>query len=386
MLRGVDGRALLLSFLFAACGAPGTPPRALEWTGPVVPSFAADSPGDFYRYAPSIVQTDAGTRYAFTCGNTASGEIKDHLLARRAVRGSDGSWRWSPETVALSPSDPVREACTGFDCFHVCDPEYVEGVFVYRGVTYTSALLYTGNDVDASAHNSIGLALALSPDGPWVRTAQPLVAYEAECDASAPPGWGVGQPSATSVDGRGRLLLFARVQCGRTGQAVRWDADLSRLDDAAPPALGAPLVLPLAGLTTGAPTSGAPDPHLNDASYVYDAARDVFYVVRSQHPLPLDAPSNITTQVQVDVAPGALVRTGLGAWTPLGDIAPSDDGGNTWVTGFARNHNAGIVRTPRGAPVEGSALEIAYTASIAGSSSSLARMDRIANVRGALRE
>lgn len=371
----VRTRVVVGAFLSTAmaCSLPAgepthyVPEGLLVWRAETMPELGPRTEGGaHYRYAPSLVQLNDHVRFAYTCANVHDGEIKDHLVYRIATRDTAGAWTWGAEGVALGPRDEVLETCNdkphaGFDCYHVCDPEYLEGDFGYRGVRYRLALFYTGNDLDASAHNGVGVAFANDAHGPWTRVDAPLIAYDDVCDDASQQSWGTGQPSATSIDGKGRLLLFTRDECRGVRHAVRRIVDLSDFDDTRRPKISAPARLPVDGFTAGAPTPGRVDRSFNDASFVYDPLRDRFFVVRSQHPMPTDSPSNITTQVQIATIDGASLWSGEGAWQPLGDVAPADDGGNAWVTGAPRNHNAGIVRTPYGGLVDESSIEIAYT-------------------------
>jgi hypothetical protein len=362
-------RTLFLILLLSACGK--TPhlssPSPLHWDSFSMPGFSHDGAGRFYRYAPSIVETEPGVRHIYTCGNTVSELIRDHVVHRVALRDNSGHWTLGPEDVVFGPSDegaavgtPAATGCGSFDCYHTCDPEYVSGQFRYNGTAYTIALFYTGNDFDGSTHNAVGLALANDPDGPFTRVKAPIVPYSAACDDGPPWSSGAMQPAATSVDGAGQLYLFTRNECRGVSLPVRYAADLSDFADDRPPALSAPLVLTRNGLTG---LDHSPDDSLNNGAWLYDAVRDRFYVVRSQHPMPPagDEPTILPRAVQLDSMVADGIRHGGGTWQPLGNVAPSDDSEDSWVSGFDRNHNAGLVRDPLGHPVEPDAIELSYT-------------------------
>ncbi|WP_163569813.1 glycoside hydrolase family protein [Fodinicola feengrottensis] len=111
-------------------------------------------------------------------------------------------------------------SASGWDSFHVCDPSVIRVNAVYNGVNYQYAMFYLGNDVDASAHNQVGVAYANSLDGPWVRYPLPLITFS----SSDTGQWGAGQPSATTIDpAQGTALLFWTEGYGSTKTyRARW--------------------------------------------------------------------------------------------------------------------------------------------------------------------
>ncbi|MEO6951515.1 MAG: hypothetical protein ABI321_06870 [Polyangia bacterium] len=338
----------------------------MTWRGPTLPGFGPEPAGDFYRYAPAIVETQPGLRHVYLCGNVENGVIRDHVVHRVATRSADGTWVLGPEDIVLGPSDEAASAtttasagCGGFDCYHTCDPELLAGSFQWDGASFEYALFYTGNDFAGSTHNAIGVAFAHSPEGPFVRATTPLVPYG--CGDKAPWSDGMMQPSVVSIDGAGRFFLFTRNDCGRAAvPSVRealYVVDLSQ----ATASVSAPTYIGAAGLTG---YGGAPDVTLINADWAYDLGRDRWFVVRHQHPLPPPPTTGnpLPYSVQVATLEGAVIRgESPGSWQPLGDIAPADDGGNTWVTHADRNHNAGFVRDPLGHLVEAAGLEVGYT-------------------------
>lgn len=132
------------------------------------------------------------------------------------------------------------------------------------------------------------------------------------------------------------------------------------MDGVGGPVVGTKTPVTTAGLTG---SDGAGD-WLNDADFAYDPSRDRFYAVREQHPYPADEPNYIGSSVQVVSISGASIWNGGGTWNVEGAIAPA-------LTGFARNHNAGIVRTEFGTLPDPAALGIVFTTSCGGCSGSL---------------
>lgn len=290
--------------------------------------------GTYYAYAPSVI-VDGNTEHIWTCHNKDSGVIRDHIFYTKRVNG------------AIVSSRPVLvPSASGWDSYHNCDPSVVRGQFRYNGATYAYALFYLGNDVNASYHNQIGVAFATSVAGPWVKYPHPLVTYPNNGD------WGVGQPSAISVDGKGRLLLFYTQGASTLTTGFRRELALS---DMARPSIGVPLQLTTAGLTD---VNGQRD-YLNNFDVVYDPSRDRFYAVREQHPYPTDNPTYIGASLQIASIPAAHIWRGGGHWTVEGTITPA-------LTGFPRNHNAGFERSPYGTLPNPNALRVVYTVSCSG--------------------
>ena len=139
---------------------------AFHWNDTVPTMPWIHLPGQYYRYAPSVVQVSPTSRFVYYCANATSGQIKDDIMYRSATL-ANGLWSWtSGEEVALAPADPVFSLADcddirkSFDCYHVCDPEYVQGdtMAVFQNKTYTLAMFYTGNDYNGGYHNSVGVA------------------------------------------------------------------------------------------------------------------------------------------------------------------------------------------------------------------------------------
>jgi hypothetical protein len=168
--------------------------------------------GDVYTYAPSVI-VEGNTEHIWSCHNRDSGVIKDYIYYTKRVNG------------AVVSSDPVLFASSsGWDSVHVCDPSVVRSNLTYNGTAYQWVMFYLGNDRACSCHNAIGVAVAQNITGPWLKYPSPIVAFP----FSDPNLWGVGQPSATSVDGNGRFLLFYS-EGDTAGRGYRRDINLSNL-------------------------------------------------------------------------------------------------------------------------------------------------------------
>lgn len=301
----------------------------------IAPAFVP--PERTYNYAPCLMLERGGARmHAWYCANREPGQVTDCLWYRSAIR-RDGQWKWSHETVALAPS-PDRSS---WDSRHVCDPEVVAGRFRFRGAVWRYAMLYLATDAERSTHNQVGVAFANAPAGPWTRHAEPIVSCEEGPDAGPIDRsmgwpvyrhWGVGQPSAISLDRRGKLLLFySRGESVHGEEMV--EADLSDMDRG--PVVSSRRRVPVAGLRH---KRGTAPPTLTNISVALDERAGRLYMVREALPPDDDRfPGFIASYVQVASIGWRELLAGRGEWTVLGDVDASS-------TGWPRNHNAAIAR------------------------------------------
>jgi hypothetical protein len=283
--------------------------------------------GRYYNYAPSHIQVSDSVRYLYYCRNQVDGVIKDSIFLRQSIKGENG-WEWQEPLLALEPSS------SGWDSIHVCDPDVKQGEFSYKDHTYQHIMFYLGSDRSNNNHNQIGIALADDSDGPWVKWEQnPIVDY------GFANFWGKGQPSAVSLDNKGKMLLF--YSCGdRDGTRMLYrKLDLS---DLSVPIIGEEKVLTTEGLTEIDGSQAI----LHNGALAYDEKTDRFYLIRPRHPFEATAPDFISSQLQVAYTPAATIWSGNGTWTVEGHITPVQ-------TQKARNHNSCILTDAYGGLVGG---------------------------------
>lgn len=303
----------------------------VEWDSSTIDEVYAPADG-YYSYAPSVIR-EGETEWIWSCHNDEFRVIKDHIYLTKIV---DGVVVDSRSVLQASPSP-------AWDSFHVCDPSVVAGKFSYQGTKYRLAMFYLGNDLDASAHNQVGVAFANRPEGPWVKLPDPVVTFD-RADQ-----WGAGQPTAVNMPGKPGTVLLAYTQGDTSTRAFAVSVDLRAAED---PKTSTPTLLPTAGLTG---TDGAPD-YLNGFDLVYDKRGDRFLTVREQHPYPTDNPWWIGPSVQVAAIDADDLVKGRGEWTPAGDIDES-------LTGFPRNHNAGFARDWKGYLAEKASVTVVFSKS-----------------------
>ncbi|MBO9205274.1 MULTISPECIES: RICIN domain-containing protein [Niastella] len=303
-----------------------------------------DDPGNFYNYCPSYIQTSSTVRYMYYCKNSTSNQITDFIYWRKATR-SGSTWTWGSQQIALTPS------ASGWDSKHTCDPDVKQGSFSYNQHTYSWVMFYLGCDQLDGNHNQIGIAFADSPEGPWVKWGgNPFISF------SGTNNWGVGQSSATCVDGLGRLLLFyTKGDATETG-IIRRDINISNMSS---PSLGTEYTLFTNGLTSR--DNNVSPVVFHDATFAYDGTTDRMYVIRERESTDVYDPNFVSTQLQVAYTAGGNIWNNSGTWTVDGQVSPINTGGD-------RNHNAGFLTDQYGGLIGGASdYVLSFTRSFIGS-------------------
>lgn len=328
---------VLLLCVFLA--APAIIPAMGE--GSVSAMMFDDDPGKFYNYCPSYIQTSPDERVIFYCKNRDAGRIVDSIYTRKAIL-DDGVWVWGEQSAALRHSD------SGWDSIHVCDPDVKKGRFLMDGHEYSWVMFFLATDQSNNNHNQIGVAFADSIGGPWEKWAgNPLVI------SSSLENWGVGQPSAVSLDKAGKFLLFYSGVDSTTTLAVR-EIDLS---DMGTPQIGPAVNVASRGLTEA---DGGGTNFFHNVGVALDEKTGNLYAVRERGPAPMENPTFISGQLQVLYAPVQDILAGKGIWTVDGNVTPTE-------SGRPRNHNAAILTDPYGLLVGGpEGYELAYSAADTG--------------------
>lgn len=299
--------------------------------------LCAPTKDGIYNYCPSVLEEADGTRYLYYCTNRESYKIIDYIGCRRGTRNADGSYTYGAETVVLAPT------AGAWDAHHTCDPSVVRGDFTYKGQSYRYLMAYLGCTSYDNQDNEIGFAVANDPMGPFVKIADtPTIPYVREGDAWQ---WGVGQASLVSRDKGSRVYVFyTEGTATRTHEFVdEWDfADLEN-----------PVRLSHTDLaTTGLTTRTGGGDYIGNADFAYDADSNSFYMATDSHPYPSDEPNYIAEYFRVAYFAGDDVTRVR--WNELEHIGPAE-------TGFARNHNVGLVRDAYGWLPGGNSLTVYYT-------------------------
>ena len=316
--------------------------------------FAPPSAG-MYEYGAHSISFPDGNEAIFYCANINPYEIRDHILFR--TRPNNHSAFSSPPQVALAPYNEDINNSVAWDAVHVCDPRVVRGDFESTDGVFEFAMFYTGTDCYSqdyphpgcvgSSHNQIGVVFARNEScvlrGDWKRlTSTPMIASKGTYSE-----WGVGQPSATSVDGESTLLLFYTVSY-LNNHIVANELDLR--------SIAQPVVVETLGVVTdGLQDIGTADPIIfNNAKFAFVDGLDMFVMMREQHPYPDDF---ISQQIQIAVTNQSTIWQQKGSWYQVGEIAPI-------LTGWDRSHNAGFATSEYG-HIQGDRLRLLYSTATA---------------------
>lgn len=319
--------ALASALFLSSCSKSDPTPDS----DPVTPPIGERTPvriysftGEHYAYCPSVILADDRSADMFFCGNPDAGVFVDNVFHCR-ISASDKADK------AVSVLQPSLE----WDSRHVCDPCVVGGKFRMNGKDYTYAMFFLSNQKEYY-YNEIGVAFSNSLSAekwdkypkqivakPW---SQPGDLYYSETGRC----WGVGQPSAISLDKAGKVLL-TYTQGDITGTRIKWcEADLSNMDS---PKIG--LVHNM--VTTGLKGLDGKDDWTNDGDFAYDFRAGKLVMVRPLHPLSPEYPAYISSAVELDSIDFSDFRSGSGSWSRMYRIDRS-------VSGFPRNHDACIAR------------------------------------------
>lgn len=288
--------------------------------------------GNRYNYCPSAF-TDGNLIHVYYCANQSLGEVKDVIAYRECRDNGDGTYSYSEQKEVLSPSND------SWDSMHVCDPSVVKGKFGCAGQEYSYLMAYLGCKTDDCQNNSIGLAVADHPAGPWVKISfqDPFIGYVRDTDYPDTFQWGYGQPSLINMDENGKVLLtYTSGTHNLTSQIAEvWD-----LNDFSNPQLIARTTISNGNLylTDG---SGGSD-FISNAEFSYDKNSKKMYMVSDTHPYTGSVLSNIPSESRVVAISAEDMRTitdtlAVAQWKPVKMVDKS-------VTGYSKNHNCSFIR------------------------------------------
>lgn len=301
-----------------------------------------------YNYCPSVMQMPDGTLYAYYCTNQTSYKIIDYIGFRRGTRDAKNNIVWEEESIVLSPTPD------SWDAHHTCDPSVIAGEFQYDGESYNYLMAYLGCTSYDSQDNKIGLAVAKSPAGPFVKVGTaPLIDFTMDPRVTTFQ-WGVGQPSLISVDKKGHVYLFY-TRGDKDGTRLMVDEwELSNLND--PQKIKTETVS-----TSGLYNLNGNRDFMNNADLVYDTENNVFYASSDCHPNPSDAPNYISSHFRVSYFRKENDFSNM-KWRTVLTVSKEN-------TGFDRNHNTGILRDEYGHFPPNGYITVFYTISVTGGDS-----------------
>lgn len=283
-----------------------------KWCKPI--DIFGFQPEHRYAYCPSVLEMEDGSCHMFFCGNPEAGKMVDNIYHIEIK--ADGT-----QTAPVSVLQPTSGA---WDSFHCCDPSVIRGKFRMDGTDYRYAMFYLGIDKGDCKGNEVGVAFSNDLNATeWVKYPKQIVAFPDNRDIS----WGVGQPSAFSLDREGSVLLtYSRGDVSGTG-VLFCRLDMSDMDK-------------LEIDTAKSVSSLGFNVALHNCDFAVDEANGKVVGVLSGT-CPNVYPSYIESYNTVAHMPLDAFLEGKGTWTRLLDIDSS-------VTGFYRNHNACVLRDEYG--------------------------------------
>ena len=330
MRRFRIGFGLMLLLAAVSCGegnGPEVPEETFEVTDYIFskPSFVFGFSGqNRYSYCPSIIANTDGTSHVYFCGNPNQGTMVDNVY--HIIENANGTH--SSAVSVLQPS-------LSWDSHHTCDPSVIEGEFKMDGTTYRYAMFFLSNPLEYY-YNEIGVAFSNDLNAAsWVKYPVQIVrkTWPEDGDQSLGGGaksWGVGQPSAVSMDKKGKVLLAYTIGDSSGTRIAFRQMDLSDMSN---PDLGTAKNMNAAGLDN---LNGGSDYTCN-SDFTICPEENKILMVRPVQPHPSTYPSYIPVAQEVDYMDLDGFLNGIGRWTALARIDET-------LSGFPRNHNAGLSR------------------------------------------
>lgn len=326
---GLRASIILIVVLALTKGAFGQITQ-VQWNG--TPELLNPSlTGEWYEYAPSAMVDPANPSQTdiWTCHNATAGVVADNIYYEQAT--SSG---------VVNESQVMGPSATGWDSLNTCDPTVAAQTVSYQGTPYQYVMFYTGNSCGAQ-DNQIGMAFANSVSGPWTKFGNnPVISYSAPSQCSLSGDWGVGQPSVTSVTGTGEFLVFYTVGTAENatvaGTVPVSSGCYSYVAEVDYDSSAGTVTIPWTGEL---PTAGLPSSScgLHNFDVMYDPTSGDFYAVGQDSTTPTYYPQFISDHLNLYTIPGGDVWGLSGSWSSIGSITSN-------YTGFARNHDAGLLR------------------------------------------
>lgn len=278
-----------------------------------------------YSYCPSILQQEDGSKHIFFCGNPNPNVMVDNVY--HFVENADGS-----KTQAVS----VLQPSLSWDSRHTCDPSVIQGEFKYDGNSYKYAMFFLSNPLEYY-YNEIGVAFSNDLNATsWVKYPTQIVTKTWSQDGDQSLGgnsksWGVGQPSAVSLDKKGKVLLTYTVGDAsgtRVAFSVLDMSDMSRFT----PVTGTNM-----NKTGLYMIDGKTEDTMANCDFAINQEENKVVMSRPVHPFSSSYPNYIASVLEIDTIDLDDLLDGIGKWAMIGRIDQS-------LSDFPRNHNAGLMR------------------------------------------
>lgn len=279
-----------------------------------------------YSYCPSVLEQEDGSVVMYFCGMERSGVMIDHIYHINI----DNAGSKSKEKSVLQPG-----ATETWDNQHTCDPSIIEGEFNFDGTVYKYAMFYLGCTVQYY-YNEVGVAFSNDLNGnSWVKYPNQIVhkTWSATGDQAIGVGksWGVGQPSAVSLDKKGKVLLTYTIgDIGGTRIAWR-EIDMSNMSKMK---IGEVQTMITTGLMT---INNTGSDYTCNADFAINIEEDKIVMVRPVQPHPADYPTFLPAAQEVNYMNLSDFTASKGRWSTIYRITSAD-------TNYPRNHNSAVLR------------------------------------------
>lgn len=297
-----------------------------------------------YSYCPSALQQEDGSVHVFFCGNPTQGIMVDNVYHIQTF-----------PTGKRTEAESVLQPSLSWDSHHTCDPCVIEGAFKLEGVSYKYAMFFLSNPL-SYYYNEIGVAFSndLSASK-WVKYPKQLITktWAGEGDQSlggSAKSWGVGQPSAVSLDKKGNVLVTYTIGDSNGTRIVLTELDMSDMSNLK--VLSSAKAMSVEGLL-----------NLNDAQdytcncdFAANIEANKIVMIRPVQPHPSTYPSYIPVAQEIDYMDFDSFLAGVGRWTKIARVS-SD------VSNFPRNHNSCILRDNYGYIKDWQTPTVYYTVS-----------------------
>ena len=276
-----------------------------------------------YAYCPSAIIREDGKADVFFCGTPTPDICIDNIYY--IVDNRNGTH--STERNVLQPS-------LSWDSHHNCDPSVIEGQFLYNETTYRYAMFFLSTPLDRY-YNEVGVAFS-NDLTTWIKYPQQIVKKTWMGDEDFPLGsgnlaWGCGQPSAVSLDKKGKVLLTYTIG-DISGTRVVWSifdmADMSKMEYTIPEKI------PVDGLMNLDETS---KDYTCNCDFALCPEENKILMIRPVHPHAVDYPTKIPSVEELCYMDYDKFLSGKGKWSRM--VRLEQD-----ATHFPRNHNSCILR------------------------------------------
>ncbi len=308
--------------------------------------FGEDKNENFYNYCPTAI-LEGNVMHVWYCSNKVSGNVTDYIAYRKGVLNENGKWKFVDKELVLE-----HGADGAWDSRHVCDPTVIKGKFAMKGEEYSYLMAFLGCKTSNNTYNEVGIAVAKSPEGPWIKADLNPIANYYESELFVSSTWGFGQPSLVSVNGAGRVLLFYASGAMKT-QTIIEEWDLSNIDNAK-------LIRSNSLQERGVVNASGQNDCINNADFAYDPIRGRLYCIKEDFGYPTNggvnwiAGSNTVMYIETSASFDELFSNESYTWSVCAKL--------TEGTGHARNHNACIVKNATGNLINPYKIPVLYTA------------------------